>query len=228
MTSTASAPAPRRRPFADPRLLIGLLLVVASVAATVGLVAAVDRRTQVYAASGPLEPGDRIRASDLVARGVALDGSDTLYLAVGRIPKDGLVVTRPVAQGELVPASSVGTSSDVDATTIVLRLATRVSGAVAPGASVDVWAAPPSASSSAAASAASVDGSTAAAPPAVLVEDAAVVRVLDDEQSLTVGRDGSAVEVRLPRSRIARVLAAIAAGDGLSIVPAGLGLSGRS
>jgi hypothetical protein len=220
---TSSASAPRRRPFADPRLLIGLLLVVASVAATVGLVAAVDRRTQVYAATGPLEPGDRIRASDLVARGVALDGSDALYLAVGRIPEDGLVVTRPVAQGELVPASSVGTSSDVDATTIVLRLATRVSGAVAPGAEVDVWAAPPSAATSAAGSA----GGTAAAPPSVLVEDAAVVRVLDDDRSLTVDRDGSAVEVRLPRSRVARVLAAIAAGDGLSVVPAGLGLTAR-
>ncbi|MFW8745975.1 hypothetical protein, partial [Mesorhizobium japonicum] len=111
------------------------------------------RRTQVYAASGPLEPGERIHASDLVARGVALDGSDSLYLAVGRIPKDGLVVTRGVARGELVPASSVATTSDIDSTTIVLRLATRVSGAVSPGATVDVWAAPPSVATSAAAAA---------------------------------------------------------------------------
>jgi hypothetical protein len=227
MTSSASVSAPRRRPFADPRLLIGLLLVVASVAATVGLVAAVDRRTQVYATTGPLEPGDRIHASDLVARGVALDGSDGLYLAVGRIPQDGLVVTRAVARGELVPASSVGTSSDVDATTIVLRLATRVSGAVVPGASVDVWAAPPAAATAAAA-AGSANATGTAAPPSVLVEDAAVVRVLDDDKGLTVDHDGSAVEVRLPRSRIARVLAAIAAGDGLSVVPAGLGLAARS
>ena len=72
MSVTPSAPVPRRRPFADPRLLIGLLLVAASIAATVGIVAAVDRRTQVYAAAGPLQPGQRIDASDLVARGVAL------------------------------------------------------------------------------------------------------------------------------------------------------------
>lgn len=225
MTTSATAPPPRRRPFADPRLLIGLLLVAASVAATVGLVMAVDRRIQVYAATAPLQPGERIHASDLVARGVALDGSDALYLPVGRIPEDGLVVTRAVAQGELVPAAAVGTTSDVDSTTIVLRLATRVSAAVSPGASVDVWAAAPSASTAAAAA-----GATGAAtpPPAVLVEDAAVVRVLDDDAALSADRDGGAVEVRIPRSRIARVLAAIAAGDGLSVVPAGLGLSGRS
>ena len=124
MSVTPSAPVPRRRPFADPRLLIGLLLVAASIAATVGIVAAVDRRTQVYAAAGPLQPGQRIDASDLVARGVALDGSDALYLGVGRVPRGGLVVTRAVAQGELVPAASVGRTSDVDATSLVLRLAT--------------------------------------------------------------------------------------------------------
>lgn len=221
---TTSASAPRRRPLADPRLLIGLLLVAASVAATVGLVSAVDRRAQVYAATGPLEPGERIHASDLVARGVALDGSDSLYLAVGRMPKEGLVVTRAVARGELVPAAAVATTSDVDATTIVLRLATRVSGAVTPGATVDVWAAPPAATTSAAAGDA---GGVVGSVPAVLVEDAAVVRVLDDDASLAADRDGSAVEVRIPRSRIARVLAAVAAGQGLSVVPAGLGLSSR-
>jgi hypothetical protein len=218
---TDSAPAPRRRPLADPRLLIGLLLVAASVAATVGIVAAVDKRTQVYAAAGPLEPGQRIAASDLVARGVALDGSDALYLGVGDVPRAGLVVTRAVAQGELVPASSVGRTTDVDATSLVLRLATRVSAAVKPGAEIDVWSAAP------ATQAAAIDSDDAAAdPPSVLVAGATVVRVIDDDQALTVDHEGSAVEVRLPRSRVARVLAAIAAGDDLAVVPAGLGLRG--
>jgi hypothetical protein len=221
MTDSTPAPAPRRRPFADPRLLIGLLLVAASVAATVGIVAAADRRVQVYAAAGPLEPGQRIAASDLVARGVALDGSDSLYLGIGDVPRGGLVVTRAVAQGELVPASSVGRTSDVDATSLVLRLATRVSAAVRPGASIDVWSATP-ATAAAQLEGASVD------PPTVLVSGATVVRVIDDDQALTVDHEGSAVEVRLPRSRVARVLAAIAAGDDLSIVPEGLGLRAGS
>jgi hypothetical protein len=232
----APGAASRRRPFADPRLLIGLLLVAASVAATVGIVASVDRRTEVYAAAGPLEPGQRIDASDLVARGVALDGSDALYLGVGDLPRGGLVVTRPVAQGELVPASSVGRRADVDDTSIVLRLATRVSGAVRAGARVDVWAAAPATGlavtaggggggADADADADPDAGLAAPGAPAVIVPDATVVRVLDDDQSLTAGSDGSAVEVRLPRSRVARVLAAIAAGDDLAVVPAGLGLA---
>ena len=223
MTAPASVPAPRRRPFADPRLVIGLLLVAASVAATVGIVVAVDRRTEVYAAAGALEPGQRIAASDLVTRGVSLDGSDTLYLGVGQVPRGGLVVTRAIAQGELVPASSVGRTSDVDATSLVLRLATRVSGAVRPGAAVDVWSAPPASPG--------ITGKAddaGAAPPAVLVPGATVIRVLDDDQTVTVGHEGSAVEVRLPRSRVARVLAAIAADEQLAVLPEGLGLRDRS
>lgn len=217
----SSARAPRRRPFADPRLLVGLLLVIASIAATVGIVAAVDRRTEVYAAAGPLQPGQRIAAADLVVRGVALDGSDRLYLGVGRMPRGGLVVTRPVAQGELVPASSVGRTSDVDATSLVLPLATRVSAAVRPGADVDVWSAPPAATSGA-------SGADAADPPAVLVAGATVVRVIDDDQGLSVDRAGGAVEVRLPRGRVARVLAAIAADEQLAVVPAGMPLGSGS
>ncbi|GAA2080408.1 hypothetical protein GCM10009840_14810 [Pseudolysinimonas kribbensis] len=223
-----SAPAPasttRRRRFADPRLFIGLLLVAASVAATVGIVASVDRRTEVYAAAGPLEPGQRIDASDLVARGVALDGSDALYLGVGDIPHGGLVITRPVAQGELVPASSVGRHADADDTSLVLRLATRVSGAVKAGARVDVWSAAPVTALAVTTDGADPDGD-GIAPPSVIVSDATVVRVLDGDQTLTADHEGSVVEVRLPRSRVARVLAAIAAGDDLAIVPAGLGLS---
>lgn len=229
MTDPALAPVPRRRPFADPRLLLGLLLVAASVAATVGIVAAVDRRVSVYAAAGPLEPGQRIAAADLVARGVVLDGSDALYLSPGDVPSSGLVVTRAVAQGELVPASSVGRRADADDTSLVLRLATRVSGAVRPGASIDVWSAAPATgiASRSGTGEGGTDGDAGSGPqpPSVIVAGATVVRVLDDDQSLTVDHAGSAVEVRLPRARVARVLAAIAAGDDLAVVPAGLGLT---
>src|SRR4051812_22784502 len=125
----------------DLRLVLGVLLVVGSVAGVYGIVAAADRRVTVYAAASSLTPGERIDAGDLVQRSVALDGSDRLYLAVGRIPSGGLVVTQPVAKGELLPTSSVGSASGVRSTSLVLQLATRVSGAVVPGATIDIWAA---------------------------------------------------------------------------------------
>ena len=205
------SPARRRRFVVDPRLLIGLLLVIGSVAGVVGIVSAADTRTTVYAAGGALAPGDRIDAGDLVERSVALDGSDALYLEPDDLPDGGLVVTQSVRGGELVPSSAVGSLAGLRTTAIVIESTGPLSAAVVPGNGVDVWAAP------------AVEQTGQAAPfgpPSVLVPGAIVVRVLEEDGLGTSG--GVAVEVLIPRSRVARVLHAIANSDALAIVPSGL------
>lgn len=236
--------APRRpskagRNAPDLRLVLGVLLVAGSVAGVYGIVAAADRRVTVYAAASSLTPGQRIDADDLVQRSVALDGSDRLYLTAGRIPSGGLVVTQPVAKGELLPTSSVGSTSGASSTSLVLQLATRVSGAVVPGASIDIWAA---ADPDAVTSAPSTTGAEAAGPdataddvpdadpsdataPSVIVSGATVVRVLDDSGGFSAASSGSSVEVLVPRTRVARLLQAIAQKASLAVVPAGIPLA---
>jgi hypothetical protein len=226
--------AGRRAP--DLRLVLGVVLVVGSVAGVYGIVAAADRRVTVYAAASALTPGERIDAGDLVQRSVALDGSDRLYLAAGGIPSGGLVVTQPIAKGELLPTSSVGSSSGVSSTSLVLQLATRVSGAVVSGATIDIWAAAdPDAvgattSSEASSAGAPEDGATdpSSSPladtnaPTVIVSGATVVKVLDDSGGFSVASAGSSVEVLVPRTRVARLLQAIAQKAALAVVPAGI------
>lgn len=213
-TLPRAAVVARPRALIDPRLIVGLLLVLASVAGTVGIVAATDRTVPVYAASAALAPGDRIRAGDLVERRVSLDGADRLYLRSGSLPGSGLVVTRPVARGELVPSSAVGTAARAGLTSYVVQVAGRVSGAVAPGASVEVWGTPVPESVGAPAD-----------PPAVLAS-ATVVRVTADDG--LVARDAVAVEILVPRDRIAGLLQAVADGDRLSLLPESLSLGGGS
>ncbi len=222
---------PARRVAPDLRLVLGVLLVIGSVVGVVGIVAGADRRITVYAATSALTPGERIDRGDLVERAVALDGAEGLYLGRGDIPSSGLVVTQPVAKGQLLPTSAVGSTVGVRSTTIVLRLATRVSAAVLPGASVDLWAAPkPGTATSAAAN--RTDGPDAALDPAaqtptvlvptVLVAGATVSKVLDVRGSFAADSAGSQVEVLVPRSKVARVLQAIADGDALALLPAGI------
>ncbi|HEY4224860.1 MAG TPA: hypothetical protein VGM70_03515 [Pseudolysinimonas sp.] len=225
----------RRRVAPDLRLVLGVLLVVGSVVGVFAIVSAADRRVTVYAAGSALAPGERIDAGDLVQRTVALDGADRLYLAAGRIPDDGLIVTQPVAKGELLPTSSVGSTAGVRSTSLVLQLATTVSGAVVPGASIDIWAAPdPDAAgrvtiSDAGEADGSAPDSVAAAPdptvPSVLVSGAIVVKVLDDSGGVSVSSAGSSVEVLVPRTRVARLLQAIASKDALAVLPAGIPLA---
>lgn len=209
------APRPRRRFAVDVRLVIGLLLVAASVVAVVTLVGAADARIRVYAAVEPLAPGDRVDADDLVERSVALDGSDDLYLRVDDLPEDGFVVAQPVAAGHLVPVSAAGSTDGVRATSLVLQLAGPVSSVIEPGSLVDVWGV------------ALLDqGQTGT--PVVLASEATVVRVLAEE-SLISGTAGasSTIEVLVPRNRVARLLQAIASDDALAVVPAGLPLASR-
>lgn len=207
-----SLTASGRRRSVDVRLIIGLALVAASVAGVVALVGAVDARTTVYAAAGALSPGDRIVRGDLVEREVSLDGADGLYLRAGELPDDGLLVVHPVRGGELLPRAAVGDASGIRSTALVLELAGSPSSAVRAGAVIDVWASP-----------AAVEGRGFGAP-VVLVPDAVVVRIVEDEGIVSSSR--SAVEVLVPRSRVARVLQAQAAGDALAVVPAGLALGG--
>jgi hypothetical protein len=205
----------RRRPAFDIRLLIGLALVVGSVAGVIAIVSASDRRTTVYAAASSLSPGDRIDDGDLVLRQVSLDSAETLYLEPGDVPDGGLVVGAVVRAGELVSRSAVASVEGGRSTSLVLELSGRVSAAVVPGAMVDVWAAPQSSGE--------VASQGAFGPPVVLTADAVVIRVVDDE-GIVAASDGDAVEVLVPRNRIARLLQAIANGDALAVVPAGIAL----
>ncbi len=195
------------------RLVVGVVLVAASVAGVVALVGALDARTTVYAAASALSPGERIDRGDLVERSVSLDGADDIYLGADELPEGGLVVVRPVRDGELLPRTAVGDTAGVGSTALVLELASPASSSVRAGAGVDVWVSP-----------ADSDGRGFGAP-VVLVPDAVVVQVVEDDRLVSSG-DAGAVEVLVPRARVARVLQAQANGDALAVVPAGLPLGG--
>lgn len=199
---------PKKRFALDPRLLIGVALVVASVAGVWGIVAAADETVLVFVASGHLSPGDRIDESNLDTRSVRLDAATDLYLAPGSIPSDGLVMTHHVGDGELVPVSATGSTDGLLLTSLVLSLDGQLAASVAPGSSVDVWA-----------SRETESGVFAA--PATIVTDASVVRLVASESIVGAG-ETTAVEVLVPRSKVARVLEAIANDDAISVVPASL------
>lgn len=204
----------RRRslPFAfDPRLAVGLGLVIASVVGVYLVVAAADRTSQVYAAASDLAPGDRVTADDLEVRDVRLDGLGS-YLVPGDLPAAGVVLTRVVSAGELVPSAAVGDRDGVRMTSLVLSVDGELAASVGPGSTVDVWSAREAES-----------GRFEA--PAVIVGDATVVRLVHEDTLVAAGAT-TGVEVLVPKARLARVLEALANGDAISVVPATLPVGG--
>lgn len=196
---------PPRRIWFDPRLTIGIILVIVSVVGVYGIVQASDRSVFVYSTASELSPGDRIYAGDLDVASVRLGEVGDRYLREGDVPTDGLLVTRAVSAGELVPASAVGSGASIRVASVVVAVSGQLSRSIVPGAVVDVW------------SSAQTDDRRFG-PPAVLVGSATVVRVLEST-SLVADRGAIGVEILVPRDRIARVLQAVADDDAMSLVP---------
>jgi hypothetical protein len=197
--------ARRNRFWFDPRFVIGLALVVGSVAGVYFIVAGSDRTASVYTARAALAVGDHIDASDLSVVRVRLDGSAGLYLTPGRLPGDGLVVTRTVAAGELLPFSAVGTVAGASVTSVVVDLQGKLAAAIEPGSVVDVWSA-------------RLGEDRRFGPPAVLVGQAGIVRIIEPT-GLLAADGGQSVEILVPKAKVAAVLEAIANGDAIAVVP---------
>lgn len=189
----------------DPRFAIGIALVGLSVAGMFAVLAAEDHSVRIYAARSSLSPGDRVHAGDFDARSVRLGSLDGKYLQDGDIPRDGFVITRAVASGELVPASAVGDVAGAREASIVVGVNGELARSIAEGSVVDLW------------SARETDNN-AFGPPSVLVSSATVVRIIKPD-GVIAGRPAQSVEVLVPRSKTAMVLDAIANADALSLVP---------
>ena len=197
-----------RRLGIDPRLVIGVVLVAASAVGVFALVSAADASETLYSARVTLTAGDRIDEDDLLATSVRDGAGGGLYLAPGDIPPEGLVVTRTVGEGELVPMTALGSTTGVRLTSIVLSVDGQLPATVVAGSVVDVWVA-------------SEDDDGVIGAPEVIVSGATVVRLVESE-TIVAGRQTTAVELLVPRDRVARVLEALAGEASVSIVPADL------
>lgn len=140
-----SGPAPRlsKPSWKDPRLLIGILLVLASVAGVVALVGNADSRVPMYSAKDALVVGQKITAESFTVVQVQLGDVDGKYLD----PTDELdvnaVAVRMVPKGELVSRTSIGRIDALDRKPAPITITEPLPKEVVVGAYVDVWVALP-------------------------------------------------------------------------------------
>jgi hypothetical protein len=213
----------RRRSFwIDPRFVVGIVLVVVSVLGVDALVNAANASTNLLAARSALTPGQRVHASDLVPTSVRVGHTAGLYLRASDVPSAGVVVTRAVAAGELVPHSAIGSEAGKSLTSIVVSVDGALPASISPGSRVDLWASQSAdvANSGATSTATDDGGAGGRAAPTVLVSSAIVVRLVD--QKNLVASNGSSVELLVPKSATASVLDAIANDAVLNVLPVDL------
>ena len=125
---TAQHPPGRaRRPLSrvDPRLVIGVILVAASVAGVLAIVSALDRSVTVYTARDTLIAGDVVTARELLQTEVRLGTLLESYLTPESLPAEGVVIARTVDKGDEVVSEKDATVI-VDAKAVLFLLGTEL------------------------------------------------------------------------------------------------------
>ncbi|THJ65970.1 hypothetical protein E8P82_10020 [Arthrobacter echini] len=138
-TQPAQAPRLRKPSWKDPRLLIGILLVLASTAGVIALLESQNTTAEVYSARRDIAVGSALTPEDLVAVPVRLGDSGGSYLPVSEGIPDGAVLTRLVAEGELLPAAALGRRDELNRKPVGLTVEDPLPSGTGPGDRVDVW-----------------------------------------------------------------------------------------
>lgn len=200
----------------DARLLVGLLLVLASVAFGARLFATADRTTAVWAATRDLDAGAVLARDDLAQRQVRLLDVTSKYLAAETVPV-GYTLTRAVGDGELLPSAAVrkpGEAAERRLVTVTVNR-DRLPAELAPGSRVDVYVTP-------------ANGSGADPQPAELVISAASVATVGDSgRGLGSAGGDVGVELAVPPDQVAELINASRHGE-VDVVKLPLGSSAES
>jgi len=202
MATSARIARSAGRSWLDVRFLIGAVLIAGSVAGVWAVVGAARETTSVLVAAHALVPGQALTASDVVEIDAHLGAAEGEYLVPGDLD-DGIVSTRVVAEGEMVPTSAITGADEVSQTTVVVRSALGVPAGITPGAQVELWAAP-------------ILGPQEFGEPVVIAPAAIVAAVREDEGVVT--GTGATLELTVPRDDVSNVLQHVASGSALSAV----------
>ena len=193
----------------DLRLVVGALLVLLSIAGGTRLVASLDDTTPVYAAAHDLLPGQPVREGDLVPVDVRLGDTAVRYVDGTSPLQQGTHLVRPVAAGELVPATALGTARQALDKTVSVPVDAVAARSLVQGSVVDVWV-----------STRDDEGvGESYRDPTLLLPAAVLDQVPAESGGLGSGLGRTAVQVVVPADRVGDLIAAVDQEARVTLVP---------
>ncbi|CAN7419216.1 hypothetical protein LJR078_002740 [Arthrobacter sp. LjRoot78] len=143
--TTASAVRLKKPSWKDPRLLLGFLLVLASVAGVVSLVGGADQTTEVFAAKGQIAVGEKVTAENVNRVKVRLGDVESHYVTAEAGLPEGMVAVQRIGPDQLVPRGSLGKPDALNRKPVAITVDEALPEQAAAGSRVDVWVALPDA-----------------------------------------------------------------------------------
>lgn len=210
--STVAGGARLKKPsWRDPRLLIGVLLVLASVVGVVSVVGAADQTAEAYTAREAIAVGEKLTAEKLSLVRVRLGDVEQRYLTpAGGLP-DGLVALQRIGKDQLVPRESFGPVDGLDRKPVAVTIEEALPPQAVAGSRVDVWVSLP-------------DARNGFSPPTLLLPGAEIAQVTAGSTALGSARS-TVVMVLVTDEQMPNLLAAQANKAKIAVVwnPGGSG-----
>jgi len=184
----------KRPSWKDPRLLVGILLVLASVAGVVSLVGAADQTTEVYAAREPIAVGETLTTDKLHRVKVRLGEVEQHYLTPETGLDAGLVAVQRIGKDQLLPRESVGQLDGLDRKPVAVTVEETLPDQAVAGSRVDVWVALP-------------DTRNGFSEPSLLLAGAEIAQITPGSTALGSSRS-TVVMVLVPDAQMPKLLGA--------------------
>lgn len=191
----------------DPRLVIGVIILLVSIIACTQLIASAGAGIPVYRATRPIAQGEALGAHNTVV--IDARPESTAYLPGGELPAEAQAAIN-IGAGELIARSAVTTDAQKDRRNIVIAVSDGLPDTVTPGTTLELWFVP-----------SSQIGAKESPKPSLVTGEATLVKVLG-ESGILAGQGSLRIEVRLNSSDISGILESAHGNGTLSAVPVGL------
>lgn len=125
----------------DPRLFLGILIVLASTVGIIALTSTLDKTVPMYIAKTDISLGEQLASEKLDVVNIKLDSLSSRYLAANPELLEGHRANSLIRAGELIPVSSLGLEGGTNRRPVSVNLPDELPAAITAGAHVDVWVA---------------------------------------------------------------------------------------
>lgn len=194
----------------DPKLLTGLLLIVISLVAVVGVINATNKTQTYYVANRDISVGDSVEPSDLKVVEVRLGEADGLYLAASEELNQSIHAKQHIQKGELISANALQEPDEQGRRQVAIVLDSTVASSFSAGDYADIWV-----------SHQEENGTSYSAP--IQVMQAAEISQINTEDSMIGSTGKTAVQILVTDTALAEVLDAINNESKINLVPTSFG-----
>ena len=200
----------QRPSWRNTRLLVGVVLILLGTVLGAKVVASADDTVPMYAASAAIRPGDHLTSPTTCGASTSSSApSPARYLSARTVVADDSYALRDIPEGELVPVGAVGGRSAVSVQAVTVEVDANSARGLPANATVDVWVSPRDLQST---QERYLDATLA-------LQRVSVTPVTQDSGRFGASSSTMAVQLRVPRDKVAEVIGAVDKQARFTLVP---------